>query len=749
MNPIHHLLPEKLVAALGWTLLHSLWQGALIALLAGLALILLRKRSAAVRYYVTLTALATVFLLAVVTFLGYYGATGHAATPAVVLAPVSGAAHVVAASGGSGLPSSLTGHFTDYFAGHFPLVVLLWAAGVLVLLLRLVGGLAYAARMKSYQVTDADAGWQQKTASLAERLGLRRPARLLESGLAKVPMTIGYLKPVILLPLGALAGLAPAQVEAILAHELAHIRRHDYLVNLVQSLLEILLFYHPAVWWLSARVREEREHCCDDLAVALCSDSVTFARALVRLEERYGQAPALAMAATGRDGMLLGRIKRLLAPGRRTPTFVEGFIVALVLLAGVGVVSVSAARPPENRINLNAPPAGKSAAPVREPAERTAQYFQWSDSTDRRSDVIIVKDKKGNVVELYVDGRRIPDKQIANYRQRIDQALAEQKKRRYSDSPERDVNTALRRLDETGEPGERWTVYGDPDAVPPPPPPVPPVAPAPSVAPAPAVPPLAPFPGLGAFDEGFWGVEENFFRSMKDDLQESMQNMRFDFQRQQMDLSRELRRIDRELEKIGSANGKERETLEKERADLEQKMDELQLDYQQDQAKADAQIRKAEVELNRKQAEMHRSLDRQQRAMNEAHARLNAEALAQVQAGLNAESLAEIQARLSESQAGLEAAMRNQKEHMKEHEAQMKVHEAQMKKHEAFLKALNEQLKKDGFLAGNGDVEFRMEKGQLYINEQLQPAEVYEKYRKLFEKHGQKPGSFHWKHTTD
>jgi beta-lactamase regulating signal transducer with metallopeptidase domain len=351
------------------------------------ALILLKKHSAAVRYYVTLTALATVFLLAVVTFLGKYGAaTERTVAPAVAYAPAPTVAQAAGTTGGV-LPASLTRDFAGYFAGHFPLVVLGWAAGVLVLLLRLVGGLAYAARMKSYQVTDADAGWQQKTASLAERLGLRRPARLLESGLAKVPMTIGYLKPVILLPLGALAGLAPAQVEAILAHELAHIRRHDYLVNLVQSLLEILLFYHPAVWWLSARVREEREHCCDDLAVALCSDSVTFARALVRLEERYGQAPALAMAATGRDGMLLGRIKRLLAPGRRTPTFVEGFIVALVLLAGVGVVSVSAARPPENKIKPQCTRNDEKCRPGpgsrRCTAGRTHRhYFQWTDSTD-------------------------------------------------------------------------------------------------------------------------------------------------------------------------------------------------------------------------------------------------------------------------------------------------------------------------------------------------------------------------------
>ena len=726
MNPICYLLPEKLVTALGWTLLHSLWQGALIALLAGVALILLKKHSAAVRYYVTLTALSTIFLLAVVTFLEKYGADAErAAAPAVAYAtaPVSTPAE---GATGSVLPASFTNSFAGYFAGHFPLVVLGWAAGVLVLLLRLVGGLAYAARMKSYQVTAAHAQWQEKTDRLAERLGLRRTARLLESGLAKVPMTIGYLKPVILLPLGALAGMAPAQVEAVLAHELAHIRRHDYLVNLAQSLLEILMFYHPAVWWLSARVREEREHCCDDLAVASCSDSVTFARALVHLEERYGQAPALVMAATGRDGVLLGRIKRLLAPGRRTPTFVEGFIVALVLLAGVGVVSVSAAaRLHEPMINLNAPVTTKSTAPAREaaaslPAERTAHYFQWADSTDRRNDVIIVKDKKGNIMELYVDGRRIPDKEIATYRQRIDQALAERKKNRYSDSPERDVNTALRRLEKTGEGGDGWTRYGDPDAVPPAPP-VPPVAPAPSVAPVPAV---APLPAWGSFDEGFREMEEGF-RNKMDDLNASMEKLSFNLQRQQMGLSRELRRLDRALEKVGSDNGEEREKLEKERENLEAKMDELQLDYQQGQMDTEAQIREAQDELKRKQAEMERSLQESSQAISAADA--------------------QHKAAMQEHARHQEAAVREHAQRMKEHEAQLKVHEAQMKKHEAFMQALDEQLKKDGFLADNGDVEFRMENGQLHINEQLQTAEVYEKYRKLLEKHGQTPRAFHFK----
>ena len=126
------------------------------------------------------------------------------------------------------------------------------------------------------------------------------------------------MKPVVLLPASALAGLTPQQLEAILAHELAHIRRHDYLVNLLQTLVETLLFYHPAVWWLSRRIRIERENCCDDLAVSLCGDPCTYARALADLEALRGPARSLAMAANG--GSLLQRVRRLLgAPtSRRT-----------------------------------------------------------------------------------------------------------------------------------------------------------------------------------------------------------------------------------------------------------------------------------------------------------------------------------------------------------------------------------------------------------------------------------------------
>src|SRR5262249_43417864 len=145
---------------------------------------------------------------------------------------------------------------------------------------------------------------------LRQRLAISRPVRLVNSALVEVPTVVGWLRPVILLPASSLAGLTPSQLEAILVHELAHIRRLDYLVNIFQCLVETVMFYHPVVWWISRCIREEREHCCDDLVVKVCGNRVAYARALATLESLRGEMPQLAFAANG--GSLLNRVRRLL-----------------------------------------------------------------------------------------------------------------------------------------------------------------------------------------------------------------------------------------------------------------------------------------------------------------------------------------------------------------------------------------------------------------------------------------------------
>jgi HEAT repeat protein len=207
-------------------------------------------------------------------------------------------------------------------------------------------------------------------ARIARRLGLSRPVRIAESLLVDSPAVIGWLRPVVLVPASLASGLTPLQVEAILAHELAHVRRHDYLVNLAQALVETLLFYHPAVWWISARVREEREHCCDDLAVAVCGDGRVYAAALLSLEEH--RAPRLAAAATG--GALLSRIRRLVVPApahaETAPRWIAAVAgLALVLaLGGARLLAAAAAPDPLRDPPATLPPI-PTAHEMRAPAD--------------------------------------------------------------------------------------------------------------------------------------------------------------------------------------------------------------------------------------------------------------------------------------------------------------------------------------------------------------------------------------------
>jgi uncharacterized protein (TIGR03435 family) len=230
-----------------------------------------------------------------------------------------------------------------------PWVVTIWLSGVALLLARLAGGCWRIRRLHRAAFFEPVSDWQVTADRIARRLRLPRPVFIVDSERVDTPTVIGWLKPVILLPVAAMANLAPAQVEAILAHELAHIRRHDFLVNGLQTLAETFLFYHPAVWWLSSCIRAEREHCCDDVAVEVCGDPVTYAEALTELAAWSVARPRLLVAATG--GSLLARVRRLLAVpadhGTRSSSamLIGGLTLGLVIAAG-SVRAITVARQP-------------------------------------------------------------------------------------------------------------------------------------------------------------------------------------------------------------------------------------------------------------------------------------------------------------------------------------------------------------------------------------------------------------------
>jgi len=313
--------------ALGWTLVHLLWEGAIIA--AALAAFLALVRSPRIRYVAACVALIAVVASFTITLIHFLPEHGRVPGPLNKMALPFG-----------GRPSDAIGSYGDFrsFETFVPWIAPLWIIGVCLFYMWCVVAWFSLSRMRRRGACSAPALWQQLVTRLACELKVSRPVVLLESLLADTPMVLGHFRPIILVPLGFLAGLSPDQVEVILLHELAHIRRWDYLANVCQRLVEGLLFYHPAVWWISHVIRAERENCCDDAVVGLRGDAQGYARALTALEQNRVETWPTGepvVAATG--GNLMKRTKRLLYP-KGPSGFWAPALAATVLLASTAML---------------------------------------------------------------------------------------------------------------------------------------------------------------------------------------------------------------------------------------------------------------------------------------------------------------------------------------------------------------------------------------------------------------------------
>lgn len=308
MNALPVSVADRLVQSLGWTLVHFLWQGAAIAGLFALLRAATRRHAAQSRYLAGCIALTLMAVSPLLTFAVMHVPVDRQSVTAVIgLKQTYNSPKITSAALRSGPENRLT--FSAAVDFVLRACVSLWFVGMTALATRLLGGWWRVQRLRTRKVELLGEPWLGTLEGLRKRMGISRPVLLLKSALIEVPTVIGWLRPVILVPASSLTGLTPQQLESIFAHELAHIQRHDYLVNFLQRVLETVLFYHPAVWWVSNEVREERECCCDDLAVETCGDRVGYARALTILEQlRPGPIP-FALGAT--DGSLLDRVRRL------------------------------------------------------------------------------------------------------------------------------------------------------------------------------------------------------------------------------------------------------------------------------------------------------------------------------------------------------------------------------------------------------------------------------------------------------
>lgn len=331
-------MSSQLVVHLGWTLIHFLWEGVLLAGLLALALWLTAGRSSRLRYGLACLALAGMAAAPAVTWC-WLGRLPMPAREAPIPAQVQ-----VSGTPESGLLASTTPierPRSERPAAWLPACAALWMAGVMLLSLRLAGGWAWLQWLRHRPETvPAEDGVQLRLLRLCQRMGLASNIRLLLCERVSGPTVMGWLRPVILVPPAALLGMPPDQMELVLAHELAHILRHDFAINLIQSCVEVLLFYHPAVWWVSAKIRQEREQCCDDLAVRTTGDALDYAAALTRLEALCRPpvpprpvARALALAATG--GSFVHRIRRLISPTAPIPLAPRAGLVLVLMLVGV------------------------------------------------------------------------------------------------------------------------------------------------------------------------------------------------------------------------------------------------------------------------------------------------------------------------------------------------------------------------------------------------------------------------------
>ncbi len=386
MNPLIH--------ALCWTLLHSLWEGLVLALVAGTVMILSRKASATRRY----NLLCGLLLLFVIT-IGYtfYYQLGHNNTlSGTVLQPgatASGTAQAavappgaVQANGataqpgtetpGSETPGSLTSGqpgfralqvFVDYFNAHASVVVVIWFIFFMGRFVQMLSALVKAQRIRHYGHSPVPTEWEQRLKALMDRLQIHLPVRLLESSQIKVPVVMGYLKPMILLPFGLVNNLSIQEVESILLHELAHIRRRDYLINLVQGLLDTIFFFNPALLWVSSLIRHERENCCDDMAIHQTGSRQQFVEALVSFYAYTNPAPnQFALAFAAKESQLVSRVKRIVYKKNRTLNPMErGVLLGTLLLMGVSftIVAWTTAPGPGSRMEkMGYPGAGVPAS---------------------------------------------------------------------------------------------------------------------------------------------------------------------------------------------------------------------------------------------------------------------------------------------------------------------------------------------------------------------------------------------------
>lgn len=413
-------LSPSLIDGLGWTIVHSLWQA---TALAGVLWVLSRAITAAkVRYRLAYGTLLAQVVVSVATFF-------HVYAPAVAGGAADGTSLLLVLSGreaGAAAPASV-----------LPTVVVVWALAVVVGTLRLGWSFGRVRRMRRKGQKAVPAGLAQRVQDLALRIGYTAKVSLALNDMVDGPALIGHFKPLILFPVSLLNQLTPEEAEAVILHELAHLQRRDHWWNLLQCLIEVVFQYHPVVWWIGARIREEREHCCDDIVLDHGPGGLPYARALLYFETQRA-APRTAVALTNKPGGLLGRVQRFLhqqnIPYQMKSRLFLLPVLALLTLVGTAAYSPTGAETAAETAAVNCTasvshPAPAAAPTAPEPRSVPAAVdtlprgrHQVSSYRNGKSTEFIVED--GKIKSLKIDGREIPEAEHKDYEPMVEDMLS-------------------------------------------------------------------------------------------------------------------------------------------------------------------------------------------------------------------------------------------------------------------------------------------------------------------------------------
>ncbi|MNV13696.1 Regulatory protein BlaR1 [compost metagenome] len=435
---MNFLVNDSMIKAVSWTLIHSLWLGLAAALLAGLTLLLTKKATSVIRYNL-LAGLSILFLVTIgfIFYNEFETQTSVLQADQLVKNDLQ-TEHLVSVSGAglkqeASTPLSIITAFVSEFSSW---IVFIWFVVFIFKCIRMTGDLRQVYRVRNYQTVSPPEMWRKRVSELQVSLRIKRRVQLLESRLVTIPSVTGFFKPVILVPVGLLNNIPQDQVEAILLHELAHIRRSDYAVNLMQTFIEILFFFNPGILWISSLLKDERENCCDDLAISVTNNKKEFVNALISFQEYNLNTQQFALQFGDQKMKLADRAKRILFNSNKMLSIREKYFlsacVAMSVVLFLVVLNVNSSSAQETKLPPLDTLGNEKYNPKEIPEGTSIRYVD--EAKGKKSHVYIFKSGgilyqiPENLEKFKVDGQLITGKDRENYLPQIKVLIARYEK---------------------------------------------------------------------------------------------------------------------------------------------------------------------------------------------------------------------------------------------------------------------------------------------------------------------------------